>query len=136
METTTSFFEEWAKFFEIELIHQFRTQKELTSIRKFIKQNIDDFVDVYDLETDPINFKKFKVSAAVMYIRMLKEINFIDERIETVRSDKVEQLSMFYNYEENDYVIILCDADDNEIGNWNISIGDDLKPQLNSCIEL
>ena len=136
METTTSFFEEWAKFFEIELIHQFRTQKKLTSIHGFITQNIADFVDIYKLETDPFGFKKFKVSAAVMYLRMLKEINFIDKRIETIRSDKLERLSMFYDYEENDYVIILCDADDNEIGSWNIFIGYDMEPRLKCYIEL
>lgn len=129
MELTT-FFKEWAMIFEIGLVHKLRTEKKLSKITEFIKYDMAHFKTVYDRSDDPLNTETFGTPFGVLYLRMLKEIDFIDATIESVRSKKIEQLSMFYNYEQNDYIIILCDHNSNELGNWVISIGDDLEPRL------
>lgn len=126
----TSFFKEWAMLFEIGLVHKLRTEKKLSKITEFIKYDMVHFKTVYDRSDDPLNTKTFGVPFGVLYLRMLKEIEFTDASIESVRSKKIEQLSMFYNYEQNDYVIILCDHNNDELANWVISIGDDLEPRL------
>lgn len=133
---TTSFIHEWAMFFEIGLIHKFRKEKKLSKINEFIKDDMRKFKNVYDRPSDPLNTTMFLTPVGVMYLRMLKEIEFTDASIESVRSKKIEQLSMFYNYEQNDYVIILCDHNNDEIGNWVISIGDDLEPKLTANYDM
>ena len=132
----TSFIHEWAMFFEIGLIHKFRKEKKLNKITEYIKQDIKRFNSICDRKDDPLNTKTFDVPNGVVYLRMLKEIDFTDVAIESVRSKKIEQLSMFYNYEQNDYVIILCDHNNNEIGNWVIAIGDDLQPKLTAEFDM
>lgn len=134
--TPSSFFHEWAMFFEIGLIHKFRKEKKLHKITEFIKQDIKRFNSICDRQDDPLNTRTFDVPNGVAYLRMLKEIDFTDASIESVRSKKIEQLSMFYNYEQNDYVIILCDHNNNELGNWVISIGDDLEPKLTAEFDM
>ena len=120
MNDLTMFNREWSKMFQLTVLNLLM-KKDLTKVRKFIKENIRYYNEVFNE-----NFGQFAhYSEGIVYLNMLQNID-INERISSERdSESVELVSMFYQTDDqNDFTIILVDANYHEIGSWTISIGE------------
>ena len=129
MNNLTMFNKEWAQMFQLTVLNLLR-KKDLTGVRKFIKEDIKKYKEVFDE-----NFGQFShFCEGVVYLNMLQNIDLDDEKISSERDKtSVEMVSMFYQIDDqNDFTIILLDLYQHEIGSWTIYIGETGEAKL-SC---
>ena len=129
MNSLTMFNREWAQLLQLSLL-ALLSKKDLTKVRKFINENIENYKRVFDE-----NFGQWSCfSTGVCYLNMLQNIDISNERLATERSSThVEFVSMFYQIDDqNEFSVVITDSDNYEIGSWTISIDETGEAKL-SC---